>query len=175
MAPNLCCFCFENSSQLPLSIVAHSNLTSPPLEEPLEMTSCEMVFFFFLKQGARRLSHEMEKVECFISFFYSDTDVPLCSSSLHGLSGSTATGSTPLESKQFIDLHPDPLSGQSEQNSNGIYLFSSTSLHSLETAEFLRVSHPVNCRLPPDVVTSEQDHAQPAGPVPQVSAGAAET
>lgn len=48
-------------------------------------------------------------------------------------------------------------------------------LHSLETAEFLRVSHPVNCRLPPDVVTSEQDHAQPAGPVPQVSAGAAET
>lgn len=104
MAPNFCCFCFENSSQLPLSIVAHSNLTSPPLEEPLEMTSCEM-FFFFLKQGARRLSHEMEKVECFISFFYSDTDGPFCSSSLHGLSDSTATGSTPLESKQFIELH----------------------------------------------------------------------
>lgn len=63
------------------------------------------VFFFFLKQGARRLSHEMEKFECFISFFYSDTDVPLCSSSLHGLSDSAATGSTPLVSKQFIDLH----------------------------------------------------------------------
>lgn len=50
MAPNVCCFCFENSSQLPLSIVAHSNLTSPPLEEPLEMTSCEMFFFSSLNK-----------------------------------------------------------------------------------------------------------------------------
>lgn len=174
MAPNFCCFCFENSSQLPLSIVAHSNLTSPPLEEPLEMTSCEM-FFFFLKQGARRLSHEMEKVECFISFFYSDTDGPFCSSSLHGLS----------ESKQFIDLHsfffvqkkPRPVirTIRTEPKWNLFILLHFPTLQSLETAEFLRVSHPVNCRLPPDVVTSEQDHAQPAGPVPQVSAGAAET
>lgn len=48
-------------------------------------------------------------------------------------------------------------------------------LQSLETAEFLSVSQAVNCPLPPDVVTSEQDQAQPTGPVPLVSDGAAET
>lgn len=154
------------------------------------MTSCEMVFFFPLKQGARRLSHEMEKVECFISIFYSNTDRPCCSSSLHGLSDSTATGSTPLVSKQFIDLHfflfffpkKTQTRYQDNQNRTNMEFISKLSsqhllftLQSLETAEFFRVSHPVNCPLPPDVVTSEQDHAQPAGPVPQVSAGAAET
>lgn len=50
------CFYFENSSQLPLSIVAHSNIVAA------EGDVMRDVFFLFIKQGVRLLSHEMEKV-----------------------------------------------------------------------------------------------------------------